>query len=140
MRPKCADPLREYQPIVRNLKNMALRNRNFITTDKAKMPCLNAEPLSNRQPGQTAAPESPQSPKSPLRKKFFLKYIEDSQPRPQTGKPGESTSARIRNMVYANKEERAKEKEVCKYITSKVLNQGNLSKIIGITTMKDLED
>lgn len=42
-------------------------------------------------------------------------------------------------MVYANKQERAKEKEVCTYITTKVLNQGKLTKITGITTMKDLE-
>ena len=42
-------------------------------------------------------------------------------------------------MVHANKLERCQEKEVCKYIVEKVLNQGNLTKIVGITTQSDLE-
>jgi len=42
-------------------------------------------------------------------------------------------------MVYANKKERAKEKQVCSYITTKVLNQGNLTRITGIMTKQDLD-
>ena len=42
-------------------------------------------------------------------------------------------------MVYANKKERLQEKEVCSFIVSKVLNQGNLTRITGITTKSDLE-
>ena len=42
-------------------------------------------------------------------------------------------------MVYANKQERNEEKRVCSYIVKRVLNQSNLTKIVGITTMDDLE-
>jgi len=42
-------------------------------------------------------------------------------------------------MVYANKEERIEEKDVCAFILTRVLNQNNLSKITGITTKSDLE-
>ena len=42
-------------------------------------------------------------------------------------------------MVYANKKERVQEKNVCSYIVGKVLNQGNLTRITGITTKGDLE-
>ena len=41
-------------------------------------------------------------------------------------------------MVYANKKERQAEKEVCKYIVTRVLNEGNLSRITGITTQSEL--
>jgi hypothetical protein len=39
------NPLKDYQPIVKNLKNIALRNRNFLATEKVKMPLLNAEKM-----------------------------------------------------------------------------------------------
>jgi len=42
-------------------------------------------------------------------------------------------------MVFANKEERHQEKQVCKYIVTKVLNQSNLTRITGITTKGDIE-
>jgi hypothetical protein len=51
---------------------------------------------------------------------------------------GSERSVKVRNMVYANKEERQTEKEVCKYILTKVLNQSNLTRITGITTMGDI--
>jgi len=41
-------------------------------------------------------------------------------------------------MVYANKRERETERDVCKYIVTKVLNQGNLTRITGITTQNEL--
>lgn len=47
-------------------------------------------------------------------------------------------SKRVLNMVYANKKERETENEVCKYIITKVLNQGNLTHITGITTQGEL--
>ena len=37
--------MKEYQPIVKNLRNMALRNRNFLATEKVKMPMLNADKM-----------------------------------------------------------------------------------------------
>lgn len=53
------DPLQEYQPLVKNLKNIALRNRNFIGTEKVVMPVISCEALMTREPGVTSAPYSP---------------------------------------------------------------------------------
>ena len=43
-------------------------------------------------------------------------------------------------MVYVNKRERNTEEQVCNFILNRVLNQGNLSKITGITTQIDLQE
>ena len=43
-------------------------------------------------------------------------------------------------MVYVNKRERNTEEQVCNFILNRVLNQGNLSKITGITTQFDLQE
>ena len=50
-----------------------------------------------------------------------------------------ATTVRVRNMVFANKKERQAEKQVCQYIIKNVLNQGQLTKITGISTKKDLD-
>ena len=42
-------------------------------------------------------------------------------------------------MVYANKKERQAEKNACSFIVSKVLNQGKLTRIVGIATKDDLD-
>lgn len=126
--------MKDYQPIVKNLKNMALRNRNFLSTEKVKMPLLNAEKMVEYEPGITSALHSPLSPKSPVRKMFYSKYIDDN-----VSVKESVGSNKVRNMVFANKEERRAEKEVCKFILTKVLNQSNLTKITGITTMNDIK-
>ena len=95
------------------------------------MPVLGCEPLGERQPGYTSAYKSPQSPRSPVRQQFYHKYLDEPGKKPAGG--------RVRNMVFANKEERQQEKNVCEYITQNVLNQGKLTRITGITTMKDLK-
>ena len=43
-------------------------------------------------------------------------------------------------MVYANKAERQREKQVVSFMVEKVLNHGGLTKITGITTKKDFQD
>ena len=108
--------------------------------DKVKMPILNCESLSDRFPGVTSAPASPQCPQSPKRKQFYDKYLEDSGAKQKGGRPQTAYgNVKVRNMVYANKKEREHEKNVCSYMVEKVLNQGNLTKITGITTKGDLE-
>ena len=57
--------MKEDQPIVKNLRNMALRNRNLLATEKMVMPLLESEKLYERAPGMTSAPNSPQFPGSP---------------------------------------------------------------------------
>lgn len=72
-----------------------------------------------------------------MRKQFYHKYLEEP---PKGSRPGsQGLGRKIRNMVYANKEERIEEKDVCAFILTRVLNQSNLSKITGITTKSDLE-
>ena len=58
---KRADPMKGYQPLVKNLRNIALRNRNLLPSakNKVKMPLLNCEPLYERCAGVTSAPHSP---------------------------------------------------------------------------------
>lgn len=102
------------------------------------MPVLGCEALVTREPGVTSAPHSPQAPNSPNRQQFYQKFLDE---KTQSVRPhsGSSKTYRVRNMVYANKQERTKEKEVCNYITTKVLNQGKLTRITGITTKRELE-
>jgi hypothetical protein len=50
------------------------------------------------------------------RQQFYKKYIVESNYYNSREKQG------VLNMVYANKKEREAEKEVCKYIVTKVLN------------------
>lgn len=46
---------------------MALRNRNFVQSEKVKMPIMNCESLSERFPGLTKVPGAPEDPSSPKR-------------------------------------------------------------------------
>ena len=71
------DPMKLYQPIVKNLRNMALRNRNFLATEKVKMPMLNADKMIDCQIGFTSLPGSPLNPKSPVRQQYYQKYIHE---------------------------------------------------------------
>ena len=53
------DPWENYQPIVKNLKNMTLRNRNLLqmsTAEKVKMPSMSAQKLHDKEPGTTKMP------------------------------------------------------------------------------------
>ena len=59
--------MKEYQPIVKNLKDMALRNRNFVSNEKVKMPVMNCESLSERFPGMTKVKGTVEDPSSPRR-------------------------------------------------------------------------
>ena len=102
--------MNEYQPIVKNLRNMALRNRNLLATEKVMMPRLNSEKLYERAPGMTSAPFSPQTPGSPQRLQFFNEFLLEEKPEVETdgeedGKV-EAAPTKIRNMVHANKLER----------------------------------
>lgn len=102
------------------------------------MPMLNAEPLAASAPGITSDRNAPMAPDSPMRKQFYHKYLDET----DGNKPescNNSSTTRVRNMVFANKKERTQERDVCNYIVTKVLNQGNLTKITGITTKGDLE-
>lgn len=97
---KVKNPLHEYQPIIKNLQTVALRNRNFLKSSKMIMPNLRSDSLSQRKPGSTREPNSPQSPSSPLRKQFYHKYLVDTDVRkPQSI----GDTKKVRNMVYANK-------------------------------------
>ena len=69
------------------------------------------------------------------RQQFYQKYIDVPKDKKMNEQEKTPTGGkRILNMVYANKREREEERDVCKYIVTKVLNQGNLTKITGITT------
>ena len=61
------DPMTEYQPIMKNLKNIVLRNRNYLNSEKYIMPSMNTERISLRDVGTTSSPNSAQSPHSPHR-------------------------------------------------------------------------
>ena len=99
------DPMTEYQPIMKNLKNIILRNRNYLNSEKYIMPCLNSERITERGVGLTSSPNSPQSPQSPHRQQFNHKYI-DHQVSSKDGQQSKGTTMKVLNMVYANKEER----------------------------------
>ena len=132
---------------MKNLKNMALRNRNFIQMGenqvKMQMPVMNCDSLSEQFPGLTKVPGSPSDPSSPRRQQFYDKYILSSENSARNNSNSFTTAAaqnnnnnyvassnnstersqkRVRNMVYANKKERQAEKNACSYIVSKVLN------------------
>lgn len=54
------DPWENYQPIVKNLKNMTLRNRNLLhisTAEKVKMPPMSAQKIIDKEPGTTKMPQ-----------------------------------------------------------------------------------
>ena len=129
--------MREYQPIVKNLKNMALRNRNLIgSVNCTQMPLFRANSLNDRQPGSTSDPGSPQCPSSPMRKQFYHKYLDEM----EGNKPeSRAVGIKIRNMVYAYKKEMIQEKQVVSYMINEVLNPSTRTKITGITTQQDLE-
>ena len=58
-------------------------------------------------------------PHSPLRKQFYHKYLVDTDVRKP---PSKGVGLKVRNMVYANKQERQQEKQVVDFIVAKVLN------------------
>ena len=88
------------QPIIKNLQNVALRNRNILSIEKSIMPHLRSDSLQSRKPGSTKEPNSPQSPQSPLRKQFYHKYLVDTDvKRPQS----KGDNRKVLNMVFANK-------------------------------------
>ena len=107
-----------------------MRNRNLIVTEKFVMPNMRADSLTDRFPGTTKnEPGSPLSKNSASRKQFFQKYL-DSEADSEEGEifageqaPNSKGIIKVRNMVYANKKERMKEKVVREYIIGKVLNQ-----------------
>jgi len=103
------------------------------------MPVLEAQKRISIEAGSTRMPSFLKKSTSQPRQQFFKKYIKDSKVDKAsiTIKP-RSSGKRILNMVYANKRERETERDVCKYIVTKVLNQGNLTRITGITTQNEL--
>ena len=132
-RQRASDPMQDYQPIVKHLKNMALRNRNLLSTQKVEMPVFESQKISTGTPGNTTMPNFLRKRSSHPRMKYFNKYLSNNDDRARTG-----SSKPVLNMVYANKQERQTEHEVCNYILTKVLNQGNLTRITGITTQQEL--
>ena len=73
-----ADPWLEYQPIVKNLKNMTLRNRNlFPMTEKMQMPAMSATKICEHA-GSTRLPKDMSLSESKPRQAFLKKYITSS--------------------------------------------------------------
>ena len=96
--------MREYQPIVKNLKNMALRNRNLLVgvDGKLKIPVVNGKDINFFNRGVATEPVSPQCPKSPMNKQFYYKYLNET----EGNKPEHRAVSRTyRNQVKAHKDE-----------------------------------
>ena len=75
-------------------------------------------------------------PQSPLRKQFYHKYLVATNVRKP---PSKGVGLKVRNMVYANKQERQQEKQVVDFIVAKVLNSKQSTKITGVTTKATIE-
>ena len=79
--------MKEYQPIVKNLRRISLRNRNFHAMEKFEMPLMTDVSHKSRVLGSVIRrPESPSSPDSPTRKQFFNKYLKEIIGNEQTSK------------------------------------------------------
>ena len=108
------------------------------------MPTMSAKKISDVAPGSCKMPNFMSLSESKPRQAFLKKYL-TATPTMSVQEGQNATidqegelEPRIRNMVYANKKERIVEQEVCKYIVTRVLNEGNLSRITGITTQSEL--
>ena len=104
---------------MKNLKNISLRNRNFINDNKMKVVtaphCEKMNEILNEMTISSAA----DSPISPLYKQFNHTYLNES-----FGNYPESRGKNIwhKTMVSANKRERHYEKDFHNFFLNRVLN------------------
>ena len=123
--------MKEYQPIMKNLKNISLRNRNLISDDQMKVVTVpNSEKLNELLNDMTIS-TGRESPLSPLNKQFNHTYLNED-----FRNVAESRGKNIwhKTLIAENKRERQYEKDTHNYFLNRVLNQNNLSKITGLTT------
>ena len=105
---------------MKNLKNISLRNRNFIDDSKMKVVTVpTCGEKMNEILNNYSISSAGESPVSPLNKQFNHTYLNE-----EFGNYPESRGKNIwhKTLVCANKRERSYEKDAQNYLLNKVLN------------------
>jgi len=128
-----ASNMTSYQPLIKNLHSLSLKNRNLRKDFKRTI----LPPGTEKYKLWTLFPGTTKSPRLPMHV-AINSYV--ASPRSlSTESLNYDYNSKLVSFIDANKEERVKETAVREFIVKNVLNGENTSTIKGLTTAKDFQ-